>query len=74
MQIRKEPQTEASPRTALGSEGGLKGPDTESAPEQWRTAEDKLAKQKRSFDYIFKSGLAGGLAGCVVSTMVDSIQ
>lgn len=27
----------------------------------------ELASKKRSFDYILKSGLAGGLAGCAVS-------
>lgn len=28
---------------------------------------DKVTAQERSFEYILKSGLAGGLAGCAVS-------
>ena len=36
------------------------------------TKEDKKRINKKSLDYIIRSGVAGGLAGCAVST-VDNI-
>lgn len=32
-----------------------------------RAADDALRQKKRSFDYLWRSGVAGGFAGCAVS-------
>lgn len=32
-----------------------------------RAADEALRRQKRSFDYLWRSGVAGGFAGCAVS-------
>jgi hypothetical protein len=54
--------------TIPNNAGGLKSLNTESKAEPPKSYEP--AAQKRSFDYILKSGLAGGLAGCAVSAML----
>lgn len=57
----------APPHTIPDSAGELKLPSTESVAEPQKSYEP--AAQKRSFEYIIKSGLAGGLAGCAVSVV-----
>lgn len=35
-----------------------------------RAADEALRRQKRSFDYLWRSGVAGGFAGCAVSFFI----
>lgn len=60
-------QNMAPSPTIPNNAGRLKSLNAESKAEPPKSYEPA---QKRSFDYILKSGLAGGLAGCAVSAML----
>jgi hypothetical protein len=54
------------PHTALGN------PDMQASEEEDVVPEDGRAVDKRTLDFVWRSGVAGGLAGCAVSYLSSS--
>ncbi|KAJ5690642.1 Mitochondrial carrier protein LEU5 [Penicillium macrosclerotiorum] len=50
------------------------GPITGGTAEEQKTTDTRATAQKRNWDYVLRSGLAGGLAGCAAKTVVGPLD
>ncbi|KAL1839056.1 hypothetical protein VTJ49DRAFT_1920 [Mycothermus thermophilus] len=66
------------PRTAADVSPAAVAPRREAAvcptDDEARVPRKTAAKDKRSFDYVWRSGVAGGLAGCAAKTVVAPLD